>query len=149
MVTAAQRRRLPQGEEVFRVMTHLAGDCVRLSAAASRAIFRAQRLFFLNEGQSLSNFLVIDLGILRYPEYTVQRTRPVFPSREALLEYEAALENAAALDSALEVRKNPCSPRYSEMQTAWSWTCDEVVRWLQTRHRFSCRGQQESAHSKA
>ena len=67
-------------------------------------MLRGQRLFFLNESQSLSNFLVMDLGILQYPEYQVHRTRSVFPDRAALLAYERALQQAAALDTELEVR---------------------------------------------
>lgn len=47
---------------------------------------------------------VTDLGTARYPQYQVIRRRPVWRTREALLAYEAALEHAAALDSALEVR---------------------------------------------
>lgn len=84
-------------------MCSMAGPCVRLAESAHQALLRAQRLFFLNESQTLSNFLVLDLGILQYPEYKVTRTQPVFKTRLEMLAYEAALEHAAALDDALEV----------------------------------------------
>ena len=87
-------------EEVERTV----GRCCALTPAAAQWAGRLQRLFFLNEGHDLSRFLVADLGIMRYPTYTVRRTRPVWPTRAALLAYEAALGHAEALDAALEVR---------------------------------------------
>lgn len=41
---------------------------------------------------------------MSYPSYPVQRTRPIFSSRQAVLQYEAALALAAQVDMALEVR---------------------------------------------
>ena len=93
-----------QGDQVVGAMHKMLGPCTRLREPACQAVLRAQRLFFLNESQSLSNFLVMDLGILQYPEYQVHRTRSVFPDRAALLAYEQALKQAAALDTELEVR---------------------------------------------
>lgn len=92
-----------QGEAAAAAMGKLVGSCLRLSEAAQVATCRAQRLFFLNESQSLSSFLVLDLGILLYPEYQVHCSRSAFASRQALLDYERALHHAAALDNALEV----------------------------------------------
>ncbi|KAK9829081.1 hypothetical protein WJX72_003785 [[Myrmecia] bisecta] len=91
-----------QAQQVLQELLHLTGPCVRLGRPLAACIRRIQRLFFLNEGQDLSHFLVTDLGIMRYPSFRVHRTRPVFADRAALLEYEAALEDAAALDTALE-----------------------------------------------
>ena len=51
----------------------------------------------------MCRFLIADLGILRYPQYVVRRTRAVWPDRRSLLAYEAALRHAEALDTALEV----------------------------------------------
>ena len=47
---------------------------------------------------------VSDLGITRYPSYRTSRHLCAFPSRQALLDYELALHQGAALDTALEVR---------------------------------------------
>ena len=66
-------------------------------------ISRVQRLFFLNEAQNLSSFLIADLGVAKYPRYAVTRSRSVFRQRQDLLEYEQALEHAAQLDNTLEV----------------------------------------------
>ena len=66
-------------------------------------INRVQRLFFLNEAQNLSSFLIADLGVAKYPSYAVTRSRSVFTRRQDLLDYERSLEHAAELDNALEV----------------------------------------------
>jgi hypothetical protein len=92
-----------QGERVWQEACRLLGRCVCLRAAALGWAGRLQRLFFLHEGQDMSRFLVADLGILRYPCYPVHRTRAVWPTRGALLAYEAALAHAEALDATLEV----------------------------------------------
>ena len=81
----------------------MSGPCLRLRSQSCEAITRLQRLFFWNEGQGLSHSLVQDLGFMRYPTYKVERTQAVFPSRQALLDYEEALQLAAIVDDALEV----------------------------------------------
>jgi hypothetical protein len=48
-------------------------------------------------------FLAVDRGVLRYPPYCVSRLRPVFASRQALLQYEEALALAGSVEQALEV----------------------------------------------
>ena len=94
-----------QGERILQSILSLLGPCARLTPAACKTVQRVQRLFFLNEGQGLSNFLTLDLGFLKYPSFRVNRSRRVFPNRAKLLEYESALKEAAALDDALEVIK--------------------------------------------
>lgn len=41
---------------------------------------------------------------MSYPSFTAQRTRPVFSSRQQVLQYEQALALAGRVDAALEVR---------------------------------------------
>eukprot|EP00884_Botryococcus_braunii_P020868 jgi/Botrbrau1/7465/Bobra.0095s0003.2 len=95
-----------QDEQAMKEAMRATGPCVRLEEGFRSTVRRVQRLFFLNEGHDLSRFTVTDMGVLKYPSYTVHRTRPVFPDREALLEYEAALQHAAQLDAALEAGDN-------------------------------------------
>ena len=45
------------------------GPCLRLAASAVTTVRRIQRIFFLSESQDLSQFLVTQLGVIRYPEY--------------------------------------------------------------------------------
>lgn len=81
------------------------GPCVKLQQPLCSLISRVQRLFFLNEAQNLSSFLIADLGVAKYPSYAVARSRLVFTCRQDLLDYERALKHAAELDNALEVGK--------------------------------------------
>jgi len=52
-----------------------------------------------------------------YPRYDIQRTRPVFSSRQQLLEYQDALGLAARVDTALEVGR-----AHTHTHWAGSWT---------------------------
>jgi Fanconi-associated nuclease 1 len=79
------------------------GPVLQLAAPACEAVCRLQRLFFLNEGHSLSQFLVADLGAMQYPQYLVHRSCRVFDRRQDLLAYEQALQHAVELADALEV----------------------------------------------
>ncbi len=63
----------------------------------------------------LLQFLAADLGGVRYPQYSVQRSRSAFASRAALLRYERALRHAEALTNAVEV----CQP-------VGAWSCKEA-----------------------
>lgn len=47
-----------------------------------------QRLFFLNGEQDLSAFLLVDLGIVKYPTYKCIVSQQIFSSRDDLLGYE-------------------------------------------------------------
>ncbi|KAL0039350.1 hypothetical protein WJX79_004346 [Trebouxia sp. C0005] len=78
------------------------GPCIKLQMPMCSFINRVQRLFFLNEAQNLSSFLIADLGVAKYPGYAVTRSRSVFTNRQDLLDYEQALQHAAELDNALE-----------------------------------------------
>jgi len=88
--------------------TAAAGAACRLSLPAAAALKRAQLLFFLNPQQDLSRFLLVDLGILRYPAvgsaFTAPHAHtPVF-SPDALDAYESALRVADQVEAALEAR---------------------------------------------
>lgn len=50
-----------------------------------------QRLFFLNGEQDLSAFLLVDLGIVKYPTYNCIITEPIYSGRDDLLAYEEVL----------------------------------------------------------
>lgn len=47
-----------------------------------------QRLFFLNGEQDLSSFLLVDLGIVKYPTYNCIHSEQIFRTRNDLLCYE-------------------------------------------------------------
>ena len=50
-----------------------------------------QRLFFLNGEQDLSAFLLVDLGIVKYPTYNCIISDQIFPGLNDLLAYEEVL----------------------------------------------------------
>ncbi|XP_021844251.1 fanconi-associated nuclease 1 homolog isoform X1 [Spinacia oleracea] len=76
--------------------------CVRISPFAESLLWRVQRLFFLDGEQDLSSFLLVDLQILKYPEYKCTISCPVFCSRNDLLAYEEAIEVAQVMDQSLD-----------------------------------------------
>lgn len=50
-----------------------------------------QRLFFLNGDQDLSSFLLVDLGLVKFPDYTCNISHCIFQERSDLLEYEEVI----------------------------------------------------------
>lgn len=50
-----------------------------------------QRLFFLNGEQDLLAFLLVDLGIVKYPTYKCIISQQIFSGRDGLLAYEEVL----------------------------------------------------------
>jgi hypothetical protein len=85
------------------------GDLVQVDPGVVAAFRRLQRVYFLDEGLDLGVFLAAERGAVRYPPYAVRRSegaggaRLAFRSRRALLEYERALADAAALEASLAV----------------------------------------------
>ena len=55
-----------------------------------------QRLFFLNGEQDLSAFLLVDLGIVKYPVYKCIISHPVFSERSDFLAYEEVYSHHCA-----------------------------------------------------
>ncbi|GAQ79898.1 VRR-NUC domain containing protein [Klebsormidium nitens] len=87
---------------VMEKVAELAGESVRLPEGLHHLLWRVQRLFFLNGEQDLSAFLLVDMGLCKYPPYRCSRTRPVFRTRADLLAYEQALDVAQRMDEAVE-----------------------------------------------
>ncbi|BBM97433.1 fanconi-associated nuclease 1 [Marchantia polymorpha subsp. ruderalis] len=88
---------------VMESVAEITGPCIRVSEQAEFLLWRLQRLFFLDKGRDLSSFLVVDMGLVKYPQYKCLKSRHVFPSHEALVAYEQALEVAQGMDMSLEL----------------------------------------------
>lgn len=58
----------------------------------------------------MHRFVAVERGAVSYPRYDIQRTRPVFTSRQQLLAYQDALGLAARVDTALEVSTRLLDP---------------------------------------
>ncbi|XP_022949023.1 fanconi-associated nuclease 1 homolog [Cucurbita moschata] len=82
------------------------GICVRISSKAELLIWRAERLFFLNGEQDLSAFLLVDMGIVKYPTYSCIISDQIFLDRNDLHAYEEAIEVAQLIDEALDEKDN-------------------------------------------
>lgn len=78
------------------------GTFIQISSKAESLIWRAERLFFLNGEQDLSAFLLVDLGIIKYPTYNCTISNQVFSNRSDLLAYEEAIEVAQIMDQSLD-----------------------------------------------
>ncbi|KAI3676895.1 hypothetical protein L1987_86509 [Smallanthus sonchifolius] len=87
---------------LYKMVLEKSGSCIRISSEADSLIWRVERLFFCNGEQDLSAFLLVDLGIMKYPTYNCVVTDQIFSSRNDLLSYEEALEVAQIMDQSLE-----------------------------------------------
>lgn len=47
-----------------------------------------QRLFFLNGDQDLSSFLLVEFGVVKFPDYVCSISHCIFQERSDLLDYE-------------------------------------------------------------
>ncbi|XP_020687578.1 fanconi-associated nuclease 1 homolog isoform X3 [Dendrobium catenatum] len=96
------------------VLEH-AGKCVMISSAVDAILWRVQRLFFLNSEQDLSAFLLVDMGLIKFPEFTCTITQPIFKCRADLLEYEEAIEVAQIMDESIDQSDMEMSRRCIEL----------------------------------
>lgn len=78
------------------------GLCAKISSTADTLIWRVERLFFLNGEQDLSSFVLLDLGIIKYPTYKCIDSEQIFSDRTKLLAYEEAIEVAQLMDESLD-----------------------------------------------
>ncbi|XP_010500360.1 PREDICTED: fanconi-associated nuclease 1 homolog isoform X2 [Camelina sativa] len=78
------------------------GLCAKISSTADSLIWRIERLFFLNGEQDLSSFVLLDLGIIKYPSYKCIESEQIFSNRTKLLAYEEAIEVAQLMDESLD-----------------------------------------------
>lgn len=78
--------------EVFSILLPTAIYCRSLlvynSSSYNNKFAMVQRLFFLNGDQDLSAFLLVNLGIIKYPSYNCIITKQIFSNRSDLLAYE-------------------------------------------------------------
>ncbi|EPS62799.1 hypothetical protein M569_11990, partial [Genlisea aurea] len=92
--------------ELKRFIIATSGSCIKVSPLAETLIWRTERLFFLNGEQDLSSFLLIDLGIVKYPNYRCIDSRPIFSKRSDLISFEEAIEVAQIAVECVEQNKS-------------------------------------------
>ncbi|XP_066374687.1 fanconi-associated nuclease 1 homolog, partial [Miscanthus floridulus] len=74
------------------------GTCIRISKMADELLWRIQRLFFLNGDQDLSSFLLVEFGVVKFPDYVCSISHRIFQERSDLLDYEDAIRVAQVMD---------------------------------------------------
>ncbi|GLJ08447.1 hypothetical protein SUGI_0088930 [Cryptomeria japonica] len=92
---------------LYNLFAEVAGCCIKISDLAGFILWRVQRLFFLNGEQDLSAFLLVDMGLKKYPDYSCNQNQCIFSNRADLLSYEQALAVAQIMDMALDANDMP------------------------------------------
>ena len=111
-----------------------------------------QVLFFGNRRQSLTDFVLSDLGVARYYPYSLDRQHRLFQQREALDEYLACgalsdswyelreMEDPAALP-ALASELLTLEVRFPSSENRWQRLCNSLARDLERLGELELAGQ--------
>lgn len=89
---------------VRKILT-ITGPCIRLSSAALKLFERVHLVFYRSTEwteKSLTTIILARISRRNFPEYIVSRSNNIFPSRSALLEFEASIRTQFAVDTILE-----------------------------------------------
>ena len=81
------------------------GSCIRLSSPTLRLFERAHLVFYRSTEwteKSLTTIILARISRRNFPDYIVSRSTNIFPSRSALLEFEASIRTQFRIDSILE-----------------------------------------------
>ncbi|KAI9720452.1 MAG: hypothetical protein M1812_002958 [Candelaria pacifica] len=86
------------------------GPCIRLSLAPLKLFERVHLVFYRSTEwteKSLTTIILARISRRNFPQYIVSRSTNIFPSRSALLEFEASIRTQFRIDSILEFNGNP------------------------------------------
>lgn len=82
------------------------GPCIRLSSAPLKRFERVHLVFYRSTEwteKSLTTIILARISRRNFPEYIVSRSTDIFPSRSALLEFEASIRTQFRVDSILDM----------------------------------------------
>lgn len=82
------------------------GSCIRLSSAPLKLFERVHLVFYRSTewtDKSLTTIILARISKRNFPDYIVSRSANIFPSRSALLEFEASIRTQFQLDDILEM----------------------------------------------
>ena len=82
------------------------GPCIRLSLAPLKLFERVHLVFYRSTEwteKSLTTIILARISRRKFPDYIVSRSANIFPSRSALLEFEASIRTQFRIDSILEM----------------------------------------------
>ena len=122
----------------FRKITAITGPCMRLSLAPLRLFERVHLVFYRSTewtDKSLTTIILARISRRNFPDYIVSRSANIFPSRNELLEFEAALRTQFRVDNILEFNGNPGRKGleevlsiFEEVYPRWKVVLDEEQR---------------------
>ena len=106
--SAETRERSNDNRDTYflRKILSITGPCIRLSAAVRRLFERVHLVFYRSTDWTEKSLIVIILAQMakrNFPEYLVSRSSNIFPSRNTLLEFEAAVRTQFQVDEILEM----------------------------------------------
>lgn len=105
------------------------GGCIRLASAPLKLFERVHLVFYRSTQwteKSLTAIILAKISRRNYPQYIVSRSTAIFPTRSALLEFEAALRTQFQVDNMLELGGAQTQERLEGIQEL----CEKVYpRW--------------------
>ena len=105
------------------------GPCIRLSVASLKLFERVHLVFYRSTEwteKSLTTIILAKIARRNFPEYIVSRSTNIFPSRSALLEFEASVRTQYRVDSILEFNGRPTEASYQKIVDVFE---DVYPRW--------------------
>jgi Fanconi-associated nuclease 1 len=94
------------------------GPCIRLSLTSLKLFERVHLVFYRSTEwteKSLTTIILAKIARRNFPEYIVSRSANIFPSRAALLEFEASVRTQYRVDSILEFNGRPTEASYQDI----------------------------------
>ncbi|PVI08223.1 hypothetical protein DM02DRAFT_156188 [Periconia macrospinosa] len=94
------------------------GPCIRLSMASLKLFERVHLVFYRSTEwteKSLTTIILAKMARRNFPDYIVSRSANIFPSRSALLEFEASVRTQFRIDSILEFNGRPTEQGFQEI----------------------------------
>lgn len=140
LLEAIEQLTLPPGESL--ALLAAAGGGRVIAPQGVEQVNLLQLLFFGNRRQSLTQFVLSDLGVARYYPYQLDRSARLFPDRQALDEYLGCavladawyeLREAGDVEGLLELAADMCSTRisYPATENRWYRLCNGLARDLE------------------
>ncbi|KAJ9137873.1 Fanconi-associated nuclease [Pleurostoma richardsiae] len=88
----------------------ITGSCIRISPTVFKLFERVHLVFYRSTEwteKSLTTIILAKISRRNFPQYVVDRTTNIFPSRRSLLEFEQAMRTEYQVDQILEFNGSP------------------------------------------
>jgi len=105
------------------------GPCIRLSLPTLKLFERVHLVFYRSTewtDKSLTTIILAQISRRNFPDYIVSRSTNIFPSRNELLEFEAALRTQFRVDNILEFNGTPGKEGLEEIMSIFN---EVYPRW--------------------